>query len=98
MHGPRRESGSGPVLGTHSLLDNVTLLRRTLVRRRIAHGGGRVSTPHLRFRHGHDPFWDLDGTSARRRRRLKMVLDVVILAISIAALALVFGTRPVVGF
>jgi hypothetical protein len=57
-----------------------------------------VSTPHLRFRHGHDPYWDLDGTSVRRRRRLKMVLDVVILAISIAALALVFGTRPVVGF
>jgi hypothetical protein len=53
-----------------------------------------VSTPHLRFRHGHDPYWDLDGTSVR----LKMVLDVVILAISIAALALVFGTRPVVGF
>ncbi len=57
-----------------------------------------MSTPHLRFRHGHDPYWDLDGTSVRRRRRLKMVLDVLILAVAIAALALVFGTRPVVGF
>ena len=57
-----------------------------------------MSTPHLRFRHGHDPFWGMDGTTVRRRRRLKMVLDVVILAIAIAALALVFGTRPVVGF
>jgi hypothetical protein len=57
-----------------------------------------VSTPHLPFRRGHDPFWDLDGTAVRRRRRLKMVLDVAILVISIAALALVFGTRPVFGF
>jgi len=57
-----------------------------------------VSTPHLRFRHGHDPFWRVDGTAVRRRRKLKMVVDTVILAIAIAALALVFGTRPVVGF
>jgi hypothetical protein len=57
-----------------------------------------VSTPHLRFRHGHDPFWDLDRTAVRRGRKVKMVLDVAILAIAIAALALVFGTRPIVGF
>jgi hypothetical protein len=57
-----------------------------------------VSTPHLPFRHGHDPFWDMDGIAVRRRRRLKMVLDVLILAVAIAALAVVFGTRPVVGF
>jgi hypothetical protein len=57
-----------------------------------------VSTPHLRFRHGHDPFWRLEGSAVRRRRKLKMVVDVAILAIAIAALALVFGTRPVVGF
>jgi hypothetical protein len=57
-----------------------------------------VSTPHLRFRHGHDPFYGLDGSAVRRRRKLKMVVDVVILAIAIAALALAFGTRPVVGF
>ena len=57
-----------------------------------------MSTPHLRFRHGHDPFWGLDGTAVRRRRKLKMVVDVVILAVAIAALALVFGARPVVGF
>lgn len=57
-----------------------------------------MSTPHLPFRRGHDPFWDLDGIAVRRRRKVKMVLDVVILAIAIAALALVFGTRPVVGF
>lgn len=57
-----------------------------------------MSTPHLRFRHGHDPFWRLEGRADRRRRKLKMVVDVAILAIAIAALALVFGTRPVVGF
>jgi hypothetical protein len=57
-----------------------------------------VSTPHLRFRHGHDPFYGLDGSAVRRRRKLKMVVDVVILAIAIAALALAFGARPVVGF
>jgi hypothetical protein len=57
-----------------------------------------VSTPHLPFRHGHDPFWDLDGSVVRRRRRLKMVLDVVILVIAIVALAVVFGARPVAGF
>ena len=57
-----------------------------------------MSTPHLRSRHGRDPFWGLDGTAVRRRRKLKMVVDVIILAVAIAALALVFGTRPVVGF
>ncbi len=57
-----------------------------------------MSTPHLRFRHGHDPFWGMEGTAVRRRRKLKMVVDVLILAVAIAALALVFGTRPVVGF
>jgi hypothetical protein len=57
-----------------------------------------VSTPHLRFRHGHDQFWGMDGTAVRRRRKLKTMVDIVILAIAIAALALAFGTRPVVGF
>jgi hypothetical protein len=57
-----------------------------------------VSTPHLRFRHGHDPFWGLDGNVVRRRRRLKMALDAVILVIAIIALAVVFGARPVAGF
>ena len=40
----------------------------------------------------------MDGSAVRRRRRLKMVLDVLILGVAIAALAVVFGTRPVVGF
>jgi hypothetical protein len=57
-----------------------------------------VSTPHLRFRHGHDPFWRMEGSHVRQRRRLKMVLDVVILVIAIGALAVVFGARPVAGF
>ena len=57
-----------------------------------------MSTPHLPFRHGHDPFWGLDGSVVRRRRRLKMALDVVILVIAIIALAVVFGARPVAGF
>jgi hypothetical protein len=57
-----------------------------------------VSTPHLRFRHGHDPFWGTDGSHVRQRRRLKMVVDIVILAIAIIALAFVFGARPVAGF
>jgi hypothetical protein len=57
-----------------------------------------VSTPHLPFGHGHDPFWRPDGSVARQRRRLKMVLDVVILVIAIMALAVVFGARPVAGF
>jgi hypothetical protein len=57
-----------------------------------------VSTPHLPFRHGHDPFWGMDGSHVRQRRRLKMALDVVILVIAIIALAVVFGARPVAGF
>jgi hypothetical protein len=57
-----------------------------------------VSTPQLPFRHGHDPIWRLGGSVLRRRRRLKMVLDVVILVIAIMALAVVFGARPVAGF
>jgi hypothetical protein len=57
-----------------------------------------VSTPHLPFRHGHDPFWGLDGSVARRRRRLKMALDIVILVIAIITLAVVFGARPIAGF
>jgi len=57
-----------------------------------------VSTPHLPFRHGHDPFWRVGGSHARQRRRLKTALDVVILVIAIVALAVVFGARPVAGF
>ena len=57
-----------------------------------------MSTPHLPFRHGHDPFWGMDGSHVRQRRRLKMALDVVILVIAIIALAVVFGARPVAGF
>jgi hypothetical protein len=57
-----------------------------------------VSTPHLPFRHGHSPFLRVDGSHVRQRRRLKMVLDIVILAIAIIALAVVFGARPVAGF
>ena len=57
-----------------------------------------MSTPHLPFRHGHDPFWGMDGSAVRRRRQLKTVLDVVILVIAIIALAVVFGARPVAGF
>ena len=44
-----------------------------------------------------DPWWDLEGVSARRRRRLKLVVDFGILAAAIITLALVFGSRPVVG-
>lgn len=57
-----------------------------------------MSTPHLPFRHGHHPFWRVDGSHARQRRRLKTALDVVILVIAIIALGVVFGARPVAGF
>ena len=40
----------------------------------------------------------MDGSHVRQHRRLKMVLDIVILAIAIIALAVVFGARPVAGF
>lgn len=45
----------------------------------------------------HDPWWDLEGTTVRRQRRIKLVVDFGILAAAIATLALVFETRPVVG-
>lgn len=40
----------------------------------------------------------MDGSHVRQRRRLKMVLDIVILAVAILALAIVFGMRPVASF
>jgi hypothetical protein len=40
----------------------------------------------------------MDGSHVRQRRRLKMVLDIVILAVAILALAVVFGMRPVASF
>ena len=46
----------------------------------------------------HDPFWDLEGVAARRRRKFKVVLDVSILATALAMLAVVFGSQPVPGF
>jgi hypothetical protein len=58
-----------------------------------------VSTPHrLPFRRSHDPWWDLDGTTVRRRRKLKMALDISILVVAITMLAIVFGSRPVFVF
>ncbi len=50
------------------------------------------------FRRSHDPWWDLEGQGVRRRRRLKTALDIGILAIAIATLAVTFGTGPVIGF
>jgi hypothetical protein len=50
------------------------------------------------FRRSHDPWSDLEGQGVRRRRRLKTALDIGILAIAIATLAVTFGTGPVIGF
>jgi hypothetical protein len=49
------------------------------------------------FRRSHDPWWDLDGKGVRRRRRLKMAIDIGILAVALITLAVVFGSRPVIG-
>jgi hypothetical protein len=40
----------------------------------------------------------MDGSHVRQRRRLKMIVDVVILVVAVIALAVVFGARPVAGF
>jgi hypothetical protein len=45
----------------------------------------------------HDPWWDLEGRTVRRQRRLKAALDLGILAVAIATLAVVFGSRSVIG-
>ena len=50
------------------------------------------------FRRDHDPWWDLDGRTVRRQRRLKTALDIGILAVAMLTLAVVFGAGPVTGF
>jgi hypothetical protein len=56
------------------------------------------NSQRMRFRRSHDPWWDLEGRTVRRHRRLKAALDIGILGVAIATLAVVFGSRPVVGF
>ena len=56
-----------------------------------------MSNSHrMRFRRSHDPWWDLEGRV--RQRRIKAALDIGILGVAIATLAVVFGSGPVIGF
>ena len=76
----------------------MTPIGRTLVPGRIAREETGVTTSNrIHFRRRHDPWWDLDGVGVRRRRRVKMAIDIGILAVALLTLVLVFGTQPVLG-
>ena len=55
------------------------------------------NSQRMRFRRSHDPWWDLEGRTVRQRR-IKAALDIGILGVAIATLAVAYGSGPVIGF
>ena len=47
------------------------------------------------FRQIRDPWWDLDGTNVRWRRRKRVAVSVAILAVAVSLLVVVWGVLPV---